>query len=165
MMRSLSLAALLAGAIAAPAQAQTATSPTDYVKKAGASDLYERQSSEIVLQSTRDAQVRDFARMMIQHHGKSTADVKIAAARARVRVPPPMLMPAQAQMVRELRAADGAARDGVYLRQQRMAHDQALALHRGYAADGTSAPLKQAAGMIAPVVQQHIAMLQRMGQR
>jgi putative membrane protein len=160
-MKLLPLAAAVVCAAAAPGMAQTRAA-SDYVMQAGAGDLYERQSSEIVLQSSRNAKVRDFARMMIRHHSKSTADVKRAAAQARLRVPPPRLMPAQARMVAELRATRGPGRDAVYLRQQRVAHDQALALHEGFAANGTSPPLQRTAGMIAPVVRQHIAMLQGM---
>ncbi|WP_436425917.1 DUF4142 domain-containing protein [Enterococcus faecium] len=46
--------------------------------------------------------------------------------------------------------------------QQKAAHARALALHRGYAANGTAAPLKAVAGKIAPVVQTHLTALQSM---
>ncbi len=150
-----------AAIVAMPVAAQT-MAPADYVKMAGASDLYERQSSELVLQSTRNPEVRRFANMMIAHHRKSTADVTAAAKRARVAIAPPMLMPPQAEMIAQLRAAQGTARDTAYLTQQRTAHDQALALHQGYARDGSAAPLKAAAAKIVPVVSSHIAMLKRM---
>ena len=70
--------------------------PAKYVKTAGAADLYERRSSQIVLQSTTDPRFRQFAQMMIMHHTKSTAEVKAAAMRSRVAVAPLVLMPAQA---------------------------------------------------------------------
>ena len=146
--------------IVTPAFAQ-ATSPADYVKQAGASDLYERQSSQLV-RSSSDPKVRDFAQTMIAHHTKSTADVKAAARQAGVRVPPPRLMPMQASMLADLRRATGTQRDTLYVTQQRQAHQQALALHSGYAANGSSAPLKAAAAKIAPVVQSHIDMLNAM---
>ncbi len=146
--------------IAAPAFAQ-ATSPADYVKQAGAGDLYERQSSQLV-RSSKDAKIRDFAQTMIAHHTKSTADVKAAAAKAGVKAPPPKLMPMQASMIADLRKATGTERDALYVTQQKEAHQMALALHQGYAANGTSAPLKAAAAKIAPVVQSHIDMLNGM---
>ena len=151
-------AALLA---AAPATAQV-MSPADYVATAGASDLYERTSSQIVLESTQDPKLRSFAQMMIEQHAKSTADVKAAAARARVMVPPPMLTPTQSEMVAQLRAETGPARDAAYVAQQKAAHGQALAVQTAYATDGTAAPLKAAAAAIVPVVQEHIAMLKTM---
>lgn len=160
-MKSLHILAALPLVIAAPVFAQ-AMAPADYVAAAGASDLYERQSSQLVLQSTRDSGIRSFANMMIKDHTKSTAEVKAAAARAGVKAPPPMLNPAQTEMMAQLRDERGAARDAAYVAQQKAAHGQALAVHQAYAKDGTAAPLKAAAAKIAPVVQHHIEMLHDM---
>ncbi|MFD1034599.1 DUF4142 domain-containing protein [Sphingomonas hankookensis] len=161
MARMTILAAAFATLAAAPLAAQT-TDPATYVAKAGASDLYERTSSQLVLQSTQNPKVREFATMMLRDHAKSTADVKKAATAARVRVPAPKLEPAQAKMVAELRAKTGAERDRTYVMQQQTAHQQALALHSGFAQGGTAAPLKTVAAATAPVVQHHIEMLQGM---
>lgn len=147
--------------IAAPALAQ-AMSPAEYVAAAGASDLYERQSSQLVLGSTADPKVQSFATMMVKDHTKSTAEVKAAAARAGVKAAPPKLTPAQAEMIAQLQAENGESRDAAYLAQQKLAHGQALAVHQAYAKDGTAAPLKMAAAKVAPVVEHHIEMLKTM---
>jgi len=147
--------------IAAPAAAQV-MAPTEYVATAGASDLYEITSSQTVLESTADPKVRQFAQMMIMHHTKSTADVKAAAAKARVIAPPPVLNPLQTELVAELRAEQGPARDAAYIAQQKSSHGQALNVQKAYAMEGTAAPLKSAAAKIVPVVQSHIAMLMKM---
>lgn len=152
---------LAATVIAAPAVAQV-MAPAEYVKTAGASDLYEITSSKTVLETTADPKVRSFADMMVKNHTKSTADVKAAAIRAKLRPAPPMLTPAQNEMIAQLRAEDGPARDAAYIAQQRASHNQALAVQQAYAKEGTSPPLKMAAGKIVPVVQQHIAMLKTM---
>jgi putative membrane protein len=146
--------------VAAPAAAQVMT-PTEYVATAGASDLYERTSSQIVLESTKDPKVRSFAQMMIAHHAKSTADVK-AAATSRVKAPPPRLNPLQTELVAQLRAEAGPARDMAYVAQQKASHNQALNVQQAYAAEGSAPALKTAAGAIVPVVQQHIEMLKSM---
>ncbi|OWK31244.1 DUF4142 domain-containing protein [Sphingomonas dokdonensis] len=147
--------------VAGPALAQ-ATSPADYVAKAGAGDLYERTSSQLVMGSTKNPKVRQFAQMMITDHTKSTNEVKAAAKQAGITPQPPALMPDQTRMIAELRAAPAATRDQVYLTQQKAAHQKALALHKSYAQTGTAAPLKMVAGKVAPVVQHHIDMLNRM---
>ncbi|MCW1430298.1 DUF4142 domain-containing protein [Novosphingobium sp. JCM 18896] len=139
----------------------TATSPADYVAKAGSGDLYERQSSELVLQSTKDPAVRDFAEKMVADHAKSTADVTAAARQAGLQPSPPSLDAEQSLMIAELRAAKDKARDSAYLRQQRTAHQKALELHRSYAVEGTSAPLKAVATAIVPIVEQHQQHLER----
>jgi putative membrane protein len=155
------LAAASAILVAAPAAAQV-MAPAEYVTTAGAGDLYERTSSQIVLQSTQDPKVREFARMMIEHHTKSTADVKAAATRSRVPVAPPRLMPAQAELIAQLNAEMGPARDAAYIAQQRIAHGQALAVQKAYAMAGTAPALRGAAAGIVPVVEQHIEMLKSM---
>ena len=146
---------------AGPAWAQAMT-PVEYVKAAGAGDLYERTSSQIVLKTTADPRVRVFAKMMLAGHAKSTAEVKMAAAKSRVKAPAPMLTPAQAEMIAQLNAESGTTRDAAYIAQQRAAHGQALALQQAYAMGGTAPALKHAAAMIVPVVEEHIAMLKAM---
>lgn len=155
------LLAAAAALSATPVLAQVMT-PTEYVMAAGAGDLYERQSSEIVLSSTSDPKVREFATMMIAHHTKSSEDVKAAARAAKLAVAPPQLMPAQAEMIAQLNAETGTARDAAYLAQQKAAHGQALAVQKAYAEGGTAMPLRKAAGAIVPVVEEHIMMLKGM---
>ncbi len=161
-MKTLPYALLAALVLAAtPAVAQV-MAPAEYVKTAGASDLYERTSSQLVLQTTKDPKIRAYAQQMIADHAKSTADVKAAAARAKVSAPPPELMPAQAELIAQLRAESGPARDATYLAQQRASHNQALDVQKAYALDGTAPALKAVAGKIVPVVEGHVAMLKAM---
>ena len=155
------LAAPIALLATAPALAQVMT-PADYVKTAGASDLFERQSAQIVLQSTANADVRAFAQMMLTAHAQSTADVKAAATKSKVSVSPPMLMPLQAELIAQLKDETGPARDAAYIAQQKAAHNQALNVQKAYAMAGTAPALKAAAGKIVPVVQGHISMLMKM---
>jgi len=145
--------AMFAGAIHA------ATPTPVFLAKAGASDLYERQASQIIASSTHDKQVRDFARDMIRAHTKSTQMVKAAALRSGLHPKPPTLDRAQQDMLTALRRAHGSDRDRKYLDQQRGAHDQALALMQDYAAGGSSPALKKTAADIVPVIQHHIDML------
>lgn len=159
MIQALPLAAAVFAASPAAAQVMA---PANYVATAGASDLYERTSSQIVLETTQDPAIRDFARMMIAHHTKSTADVAAAALRSRIRPAPPRLNPLQTELVAQLRAERGPARDAAYIAQQKAAHNQALAAQKAYAMDGTAPALKAAASRIVPVVEQHIEMLKTM---
>ncbi|AJA07701.1 hypothetical protein SKP52_03865 [Sphingopyxis fribergensis] len=144
-----------------------AAAPTDaagYIAKAGAGDLWEIESSKtLIAKSTKD-DVKAFARMMIDQHGKSTAKVKAAAATAALPVPAPVLDSSQLAMLDEIKKADPATIDDIYLRHQQTAHDAALALHRSYATNGDTDNLKKAAGEIAPVVETHIADLAKLGQ-
>ena len=150
-MKTYLLAILTSSAVATPAMAQV-MAPSEYVATAGASDLYERQASQTVLETTSNPAVKSFATMMLSAHAQSTAEVKAAAAKSKVKAAPPMLMPAQTEMIAQLKAETGPARDAAYIAQQRAAHGQALAVQQAYAADGTVPALKAAAGKIVPVV-------------
>ncbi|WP_294392081.1 DUF4142 domain-containing protein [uncultured Sphingomonas sp.] len=149
-------AMFIAGAaVAAPA-------PPVYVSKAGASDMYEKKSSQLVLATTKNADIRRFADQMVKDHTTSTAEVKAAAQKSGLTPKSPKLDAKQTRMVSDLTRAKGTERDRLYIEQQRAAHQEALALHKDYAATGTAAPLKAAAAKIAPVVQHHIDELSRM---
>jgi putative membrane protein len=160
-MKLLSLTAALALATAAPAFAHV-MSPAEYVKTAGASDLYERQSSQLVLETTTDPKVKSFATMMVDNHSKSTAEVKAAAAKAGLPAAPPALTPTQVELIAELQALKGPERDARYIAEQKAAHGQALSVQKAYAMEGTAPALKAAAAGIVPVVEHHIMMLKMM---
>jgi putative membrane protein len=159
MIRAFALCAALA--LPAAAIAAMPTTPAQYVMKAGAGDLYEIQSSQLVMNSA-NPKIKDFANHMVSDHTKSTADVKAAAMKAGMHPAAPMLNPMQQTMIANLKKVSGTARDTMYLTQQKASHSQALALHEDYSKNGGSAPLKMAAAKIVPVVKSHIQMLASM---
>jgi putative membrane protein len=148
-----------AAALMLAGTAQAAPPAADFVAKAGASDLYERTASKLVLATTHDAGVRRFASEMIKDHTKSTQMVKSAALRSGLHPKPPTLDAKLQGLVADLRKAKGADRDHVYLDQQKQAHADALSLMQDYAASGSDAALRKAASEIVPVVKHHIDML------
>lgn len=141
------------------------TKAAAFVAAAGSSDLYEIDSSRLALQRSQNAQVRDFAQMMIDHHTKTTQTVAEAARSAGMNPPPPSLLPPQRAMLDKLQPANGAAFDRLYLDQQRKAHQAALGLHQNYAKNGDTPALRQAASGAVPIVQQHIDHLKTMTAR
>lgn len=130
-----------------------------YMTMAGASDRYEIESSQLAQNAASSAEVKRFASMMIDHHTKTTAELRTAATKAGLSPPPPQLQPKQAEMVAQLRGAKGAEFDRLYLTQQRQAHQEALALHQGYARDGDQPQLRQVATKAVPIIQSHIRAL------
>ena len=144
-----------AAMVAEAAMEQPAPAAMEFVRMAGASDLYEIQSSQLVLQSTQDSELRDFAQMMIDHHTQTTATVAAAARAAGLTPPPPALDAPKSQMISQLQAAQGTARDALYRQQQVQAHREALTLHTSYSRNGDTAELKTAAGTAVPIVARH----------
>ncbi|KAB7646382.1 DUF4142 domain-containing protein [Polymorphobacter fuscus] len=149
-----------AGLIAtSAAQAAPTTDAGSYVAQAGASDLYEKTSSQLVLANAQRADVRRFAQMMIDDHGKTTQQVVAAAKQDRVTAGPPAMTAEQTQMIKDLRAATGAQRESLYVQQQVKAHQQALDLHRSFANGGSTPMLKKVAGGAVPIIQKHVEMV------
>jgi putative membrane protein len=166
------LAAVIA--VAGPVAAQTAMSapaadamPTDaptYMMKAGASDQFEIQSSQLALQKSSSASIKRMSNMLIADHTKTTQTLMAAAQKAGMTPPPPPpLEPMQQQMMTELQGLSGSAFDATWLRQQGMAHQMALELHQNYAKNGDTPALKKAASSAVPIIKKHISMLQGAG--
>jgi len=158
MNRTILRGALMAAALFTAGSAVAMPTPA-YLAKAGAGDLYETQSSKLVLATTKSAGIRDFANQMIADHSKSTADIKAAAMKSSLKPAPPMLDAKQKSMIAALTSAKGPMRDKLYLQQQHGAHQEALALHKDYAATGDKPALKAVAATIVPVVEKHIASM------
>ncbi len=138
------------------------TKAAAYVAAAGAGDLYEKTSSQIVLKDAKNPKVRQFAQMMVSDHTKTTMQVTTAAQASGMTPMPPELTPDQARMIADLRAAPASDRETVYLDQQVTAHTEALALHRGYATHGDVPALKKVAAAAVPIVEHHRAEVKRL---
>ncbi len=155
-----------AAAVASAAMDQPAPAAAEFVRMAAASDLYEIQSSQLVMQSTQNEDLRRFAQMMVDHHTMTTATLTRAAQAAGMTPPAPMLDTRKADMIRQLQSADGMARDTLYMQQQVMAHQEALTLHTSYSRNGDTPELKTAATAAVPIVARHyneITAMQRGG--
>ena len=160
---SLALALALCSPVAlvAPAQAQRGGA-LGFVAKAGASDLYEIQSSQIAVRRARDPRVRSFAPMLVMDHRRTTRQVTAAARAAGLRPRAPALEPRQRRMINELNRAPARPFDRLYLSQQIPAHEEALGLHRDYSRSGNVASLRRAATGAVPVVEAHLAEARRL---
>ncbi len=153
---------LFAAAVLIPAAASAIALPAKtYVMKAGASDMFEMESSKLV-QNSSDPKVASFANMMLTDHTKSTQDVMTAAKADGVDAPPPVMTPKQKSMIDSLKRTTGTKRDLLYKKDQVMAHAETLAFQKEYAMSGDKPNLKAAAGQIVPVVQNHLDMAKSM---
>jgi len=166
-----SLFALSAGAASAqdyaynwtPAGSLSPTPPApQFLMFAGAGDLYEVESSRLVLETTDNPGIRRFAQMMVDHHTKTSEDAAAAARAAGLEPAPPMLDAPKAAMVEALRGYAGVERDRLYLTQQQMAHKEALGLQKTYAESGDTPQLRAVARATVPIIERHLADLDRL---
>jgi putative membrane protein len=139
---------------------QARTSAATYVGMAASADTYEKESSQAILQHASNPEVRAFAEMMIRDHANTTAQVMAAAKAASIGKPGGPL-PKHAMMLKALREMPHASMERGYVDQQVMAHEEALALHQGYAAQGDNPGLKAVAASAVPIIERHLAEIRR----
>jgi putative membrane protein len=141
------------------AMGDTATAMTgqQFADTAGASDMFEIESSKLAQDKATSDAVKEFAAMMIKDHTNSTAKLKDATAKAEPAITPnPAMNAEQNANLEALRSASGAEFDALYKQQQMAAHQKALAALRGYAANGDVPTLKTFASDTSKVVEGHL---------
>jgi putative membrane protein len=152
-----------AGLGPALAQNETGRPSQDYVTKAAIGDMFEIQSSRLALKSSHDSKIKSFANRMIKDHTASSDKLKsVIKAEELPVVPPAKLDDAHQQMIDQLSNANGSEFDKLYLDMQMKAHEEALAVHQGYAESGLEPKLKAFAQKTSAVVQMHLSMLKAM---
>lgn len=165
----LTSALVLAGPViaqdnAAPAAAATPaaiTDPAQFAATASASNMFEIQSSELALERAVSEDVRAFAQQMIADHTKAGDDMATAAGEEGV-APASELDQKHQEILNTLGGLEGEAFDAAYIQAQVQAHDEAVALFEGYAANGSEGPLKAFAAATLPTLQQHQAHVHEM---
>jgi putative membrane protein len=132
-----------------------------FLAQAVSANQFEIESSQLALQASQNAGVRNLANMLIADHTQLGQQVTAAAMSARLQPPPPTLLPAQQAMLDQLRAAGtGTGFDMAYQQAQVQAHQQAIGLMQNYATGGDVPALRTAAGGAIPIMQRHLAMAQ-----
>ncbi len=126
-----------------------------YMAMAASSDMFEIESSRLALQMSRNPAVRQFAQMMIADHSRTTNEMLGIASSLGLPPPPQGMAPHHRDMLDRLRSASPGDFDRAYKAEQIMAHQEALALHRNYAADGDSGPLREFAARVVPAIEMH----------
>ena len=161
------LAACQTGAPPPPPPGAAMIDPNDprfapgFMAQAASGGQFEIQSSQLALQMSQNAAVRNFANMMIADHSRLNQAVAAAATSARLTPPAPVLLPSDQAMFDQVRAAGaGPGFDLAYKNAQITAHQNALQLMQAFAANGDVPALRNAAAQAVPVVQMHLNQAQ-----
>lgn len=133
------------------------TSPAEFVEKAGIAGNFEISSSELVLGSTSNPEVKSFAQRMISDH-KSAAVELNAAAGGRYPVPD-NLDKKHRELIRKLKASEN--KDEIYVKMQVRAHKDAVELFGDFAKEGSDAALQSFAARTLPTLQMHLDMIEK----
>jgi len=140
--------------------ADAALSPAQkFANEVGASDYYEIEAGKLAQEKAQAQKLKDFGKLMVEHHTASTDKLKAAAAKASPAITPsPVLTAEQEANLAALRAADGAAFDAAYKTQQIAAHEKALAEVKDYAA-GTDPVFKGFAADAQKLILVHLTKI------
>ncbi len=173
MTRYIALAAIMT-ALAAPAAAQQVTvatapaaspmmlAPQTYRTMAMISDSFEIESSRLALERSRNPRIRAFANMMVRDHTMTSQALMGGVQVAGMGMMAPALDARHATMLNQLASTSGRQFDALYAQMQVMAHQEALALHGGYAQAGSDPALRNFAASVTPHIQQHLAQARRL---
>lgn len=183
MTRLLLSAAAAALLFASPALAQTATATTattsnsaaameqmakvttarDFASLAAMSDLFEIQTGEMAGSQAGSKAVKQFGKMLVKDHGKSSKQLaKLAKAAGIEGLLPAALDQRHAVIADSLKDARGESFDAAFAQIQVQAHQEGIALFKAYAANGDDAQLKAFAKKGLPVLEKHLSMAQKL---
>ncbi len=143
-----------------PAHAQSAQremmKTQEFIQKVAIASQFEIMSSQLALQKTNTASVRQFAQQMVADHTKAGEDFKQAIVNSEMDVAlPATLDEAHQETMAELQESSGMAFDDQYLKAQMITHDEAVLLFRTYAENGENKALQQFAEATLPTLEQH----------
>jgi putative membrane protein len=130
----------------------------DFVDTAGTANLFEIDEANLALKRSSNAQVRDFASMMIAAHTKSAAALLAAveASGQTIEVPSALRDAPQTKLAALAQTAAGGF-DKAYMADQVAAHESALIALQAYGRRGDVAGLKKFATDTIPAVEDHLA--------
>jgi len=158
----LGAAALVVLALPAGAQAPGSAQTRNYVAAAGQSDTFEMLEADTALAQSEDPKIRAFAQQMLRDHGQLRQALGQATARAGMMPPPTSVGADQAPLLAALQSLHGADFDRAYWQHQALAHRSALTATQSYAANGDSAPVREAAAAAVPIITAHLGMAEQM---
>ncbi len=131
----------------------------NFVRDASVNNLFEITSSEMAVQRSQNAEVRQFAQRMIDDHTAAGNQLKAitSAPNSGLAQPETALDSRHQKMIDDLTTAQDF--DRRYIDQQAQAHDTAINLFNDYAKNGKNDALKRFAADTLPVLQDHAQRL------
>ena len=136
------------------------TADKKLIKTAAQSDETEISMAKVALSKTGNAEVKKYAQMMIDDHGKTTMQLKPIADAAGV--PKPDLKAKDKATAAKLEALSGSKFDMAYLQANVKSHQETAAKMKAQAPGVTNPDLKSFATATLPVVEHHVMMAQEM---
>jgi len=133
----------------------TSMSDSTFAMKAAVGGMAEVAMGKMAAGKTKNAQIKDFANMMVMDHGKANDELMGIAKKKNMTLPSGPDAAHQAKMD-SLSKLSGTDFDKAYVAAMVDGHQKTLALMNKEAQNGKDADLKGFAAKTAPVVQHHL---------
>lgn len=134
-----------------------------FLKNAAAGDMFEIQTSQLALQKSNSADVKQFAQMMIDDHTKLDNQMKPIATEAGVQ-PPTQLTGKERGEYKKLQGLSGDDFDKEYIKAMVDDHTKVSKAFGSEIANGTLPDEKMAAQQNKPTVDMHLQKAQQLAQ-
>jgi putative membrane protein len=144
---------------AASVRAGDFNAEADFLTRASNSNLFAISESRLVLDRTRDPQLKIFARRLLDEHGSAEADLQAAAKGSGATVPRTLDQDHQARL-KALRGKSGADFDKAYVADQGENHSNALTLYGDYMLWGENKNLNALAAKMIPITEAQLKVAQ-----
>lgn len=157
--------ALGAGPLAAQdAQHSTAKSAggdAAFVREAATAGIAEVELGQLGVQRATSSDVKSYAQMVVEDHGKANEELKSLASRKQLAVPEQPKSYQKAEKAR-LEKLSGAAFDDAFMKTMAADHEKAVSLFSKQAASGSDSELKDWAQKTLPTLKEHLTKAQEL---
>lgn len=125
--------------------------------------MMEIQSSQLALARQPDADTKPSVEQMVKDHQQTSKELKALVDSGKVKASLPSAIDAEHQKkLEDLKAKSGKDFDRAYDQFRLQAHEEAVALFEGYAANGDNPDLKSWAAITLPHLKEHLAMARKL---
>lgn len=132
----------------------------EFTTETAAGGMAEVELSKLALQKSSNAQVKDFATMMVKDHGMANEELKTIAYNKNISLPAALDEDHQ-KMWDNLNGKSGKDFDKAYVNDMVDGHQKALDRLEKQAKDGADAELKAFAAKTTPIVKAHLDQIKR----
>lgn len=134
-----------------------------FVNQAAIGGMFEVQSSELALKKSKDADLRQFAEMMVADHTKANDKLKSIAQQEGIPVPTG-LDDKHATALKKLQNA-GEKFDAPYIKAQLEGHQTTVKLFQSYSQTGDNKALRNFAAETLPTLKMHLDRIEQISNR
>ncbi|RAJ33019.1 DUF4142 domain-containing protein [Pedobacter cryoconitis] len=135
-------------------------SDAEFATKAAVGGMAEVELGKMALTKATNAQLKEFAKMMVSDHGKANEELMMIAKQKNITLPAAVDEDHQKKMA-DLDKKSGKDFDKAYAEAMVDGHKSTLKLMQDEAKDGKDADIKAFAAKTAPIVQTHLDMINK----